>query len=91
MWVEPDRIGLRSRSVGALPVVNAVLARLGFDELVASYLPEPDGRCELAVARVIGCWSATWRFDDGPSTGWVRGRPATTRPFSAWTPARPPR
>ncbi|MGH9266097.1 MAG: IS1634 family transposase [Acidimicrobiales bacterium] len=53
-WVEPGKVELRSRALGALPVVNAVLARLGFDELVASYLPEPDGRCELAAARVIG-------------------------------------
>lgn len=54
VWVEPDTIELRSWSIGALPVVNAVLGRLGFDELVASYLPEPDGRCELAAAPVIG-------------------------------------
>lgn len=53
-WVEPDRLELRSRAVGALPVVNAALRRLGFDELVASYLPEPDGRCELGAASVIG-------------------------------------
>lgn len=53
-WVEPGKIELRSRAVGALPVVNAVLRRLGFDELVASYLPEPDGRCELGAAPVIG-------------------------------------
>ncbi|MGH8917055.1 MAG: IS1634 family transposase, partial [Actinomycetes bacterium] len=53
-WVEADKLGLRPRAVGALPVVNAVLGRLGFEELVASYLPEPDGRCELGAAPVIG-------------------------------------
>lgn len=54
MWVQPERIELSSREVGALPVVNAVLGRLGFDELLAGYLPEPDGRCKLSPARAIG-------------------------------------
>lgn len=54
VWVQPDRIELSSRAVGALPVVNAVLGRLGFDELLAGYLPEPDGRCGLSPARAIG-------------------------------------
>ena len=41
-------------AIGALPVVNAVLDRLGFDELLGSYLPEPDSRCALAPATAIG-------------------------------------
>ena len=52
--VDPAALRVESRAIGALPVVNAVLARLGFDELVASYLPEPDQRCTLEPARAIG-------------------------------------
>ena len=52
--VDPAALRVESRAIGALPVVNAVLARLGFDELVASYLPEPDQRCKLEPARAIG-------------------------------------
>jgi transposase len=37
-----------------VPVVNAVLDRLGFDELLEAYLPEPDPRCSLAPAKAIG-------------------------------------
>jgi transposase len=54
VWVEPDKIEVRSCAIGALPVVNAVLARLGFDELVASYLPEPGPRCGLEAAKALG-------------------------------------
>jgi len=47
--IEVQRVG-----IGALPVLNAVLGRLGFDGLVSSFLPEPDSRCVIAPARVIG-------------------------------------
>ncbi|MHB1533357.1 MAG: IS1634 family transposase [Acidimicrobiales bacterium] len=46
--IEVQRVG-----IGALPVLNAVLGRLGFDELVSSFLPEPDPRCVIAPTRVI--------------------------------------
>ncbi len=46
--VEVSRVG-----IGALPVVNAVLGRLGFDEIVSSLLPEPDRRCALDPARAV--------------------------------------
>ncbi|MGH2867717.1 MAG: IS1634 family transposase [Solirubrobacteraceae bacterium] len=52
--VHPSSIEVRDVAIGALPVVNLVLGRLGFDELVASYLPEPDRRCVIDPARVIG-------------------------------------
>jgi len=54
VWVAPEEIELASRRVSGLPVVNAVLARLGFDELLPSYLPEPDSRCRIPPARAIG-------------------------------------
>ena len=54
VWVDPEKIEVRHVAIGALPVVNAVLDRLGFDELLGSYLPEPDSRCALAPATAIG-------------------------------------
>jgi transposase len=54
VWVAPEEIELVSRRIAGLPVVNAVLERLGFDELVASYLPEPDSRCGTPPSRAIG-------------------------------------
>ncbi len=54
VWVEPEETELSMLRTAGLPVVNGVLARLGFDELLAGYLPEPDPRCELAPERAIG-------------------------------------
>ncbi|MGH9008937.1 MAG: IS1634 family transposase [Acidimicrobiia bacterium] len=54
MWVDPRALGCQSARIGALPVVNAVLSRLGFDELVSSFLPEADARAAIEPARVIG-------------------------------------
>jgi hypothetical protein len=54
VWVDPERIESHTTRLGALPVVNAVLGRLGFDELVSTYLPEPDPRCGLEPAKAIG-------------------------------------
>ena len=52
--VDPSRIEVRRVEIGALPVVNAVLGRLGFDELVSSFLPEPDPRCTIEPWRAVG-------------------------------------
>src|SRR5208283_3425366 len=54
LWVDPVELEVRSGRIGALPVVNAVLFRLGVDQLVAEYLPEPDRRCGLEPARAVG-------------------------------------
>ncbi|MDA8039183.1 MAG: DUF4277 domain-containing protein [Actinomycetota bacterium] len=53
-FVDPEKLEVKRIGVGALPVVNAVLGRLGFDELLSSYLPEPDPRCGLSAARATG-------------------------------------
>jgi transposase len=53
-WIDPACLEVRPVVIGALPVINAVLGRLGFDELVAAFLPEPDPRCVLEPARAIG-------------------------------------
>ncbi|MGH9054772.1 MAG: IS1634 family transposase [Acidimicrobiales bacterium] len=52
--LDPDTIEIERVGIGALPVVNGVLHRLGFDELVGQFLAEPDPRCAIAPARVIG-------------------------------------
>lgn len=52
--VDPTDIEISTEVLAGLPVVNAVLTRLGFDALVESYLPEPDPRCALEPARAIG-------------------------------------
>ena len=54
LLVDPSQIDVHRVGFGALPVVNEVLGRLGFDELVSSFLPEPDPRSVIAPARVIG-------------------------------------
>lgn len=45
---------LRRELIGALPAVNMVLGRLGFDQMMAGCLPVPDARCAMAAAAVIG-------------------------------------
>ena len=52
--VDPAAIEVEHCRLGALPVVNGVLGRLGVDELLARYLPEPDARVGLAPARALG-------------------------------------
>ena len=54
IWADPEKIEVERVGIGALPVVNAVLERLGFEELLSDYLPEPDSRCALAPATAIG-------------------------------------
>jgi transposase len=54
VMVDPAKIEVSRTKIAGLPLVNAVLDRLGFDELVSSHLPEPDPRCGLEPARAIG-------------------------------------
>jgi hypothetical protein len=54
VWVDPERLRLRSERIGGLPVVNAVLDRLGLVDLVASYLDPPDVRRVLPTDTVVG-------------------------------------
>ncbi len=52
--MDPHKIQVKAVGIGALPVVNAVLAHLGFDDLLSDYLPEPDPRCAITPATAIG-------------------------------------
>jgi len=45
---------LESRCLGALPIVNRVLARLRFEELLEDHLPSPDARTKLPDAHALG-------------------------------------
>src|SRR6266851_685896 len=83
--VNPADIEVRAELVAGLPVVSAVLERLGFDELVASYLPEPDPRCELDPALAIGVLVRNLALGRQPLYGlgaWAAGydpaRPSTS-------------
>lgn len=51
--VAVDDLDVHRQLVGALPIVNHILSRLGLDELLAAYLPS-DARHSVAPARVIG-------------------------------------
>ena len=76
MWVDPDRVEIRGQRLAGLPVINAVLDRLGFIDLVASYLAEPDPRCLLPADRVIGVLVANLALGRQPLYGlkdWAQG------------------
>lgn len=45
---------LRSRSLGALPVLQHVLDRLGLDALIEQYVPHVDRRCRIRPATALG-------------------------------------
>ena len=50
----PEQFELRSQSMGALPLLNFFVARMGLAEHLQSYLPRDDARLRLAPAAVIG-------------------------------------
>jgi transposase len=52
--LDPADIEVGTERIAGLPIVNSVLDRLGFDNLVAASLPEPDPRCQIEPARPIG-------------------------------------
>lgn len=49
-----DRFTLASELLGALPVINHFLGRLGIDDLLARYVPSDDARLRLAPATTLG-------------------------------------
>ncbi|CAN5909340.1 hypothetical protein BH23ACT10_BH23ACT10_20660 [soil metagenome] len=53
VWVDPARIATCVERVGGLPVINTVLDRVGFTDLVAAYLAAPDVRCVLPTDQVV--------------------------------------
>ena len=54
MQAQPERFTLRSQRLGALPLINFFLARMGLFEHPQTYLPRDDARLRLAPAAVIG-------------------------------------
>jgi len=50
----PEQFELRSKSMGALPLLGFFLGRMGLAECLQSYLPRDDARLRLAPAAVIG-------------------------------------
>ena len=49
-----ERFGLRAESVGALPIVNHFLARIGADDALGAFVPADDRRLRLAPATALG-------------------------------------
>lgn len=52
--MSPVDLEIHRVEIGALPLVNHLLGRLGFDDLMAAATGEPDRRCVIAPGRVIG-------------------------------------
>lgn len=51
---ETEALTLESQQLGPLPVINAVLARLGVQRLLAAVVPADDRRLKMAPAAVLG-------------------------------------
>ncbi len=54
MQAQPERFTLHSRRMGAFPLLNFFLARMGLFHHLQTYLPRDDARLRLAPAAVIG-------------------------------------
>ena len=52
--MEPEGLELHSETLGALPVVNWFLERLGVEGIVDRFVPHDDARLRLAPSVVIG-------------------------------------
>ncbi|MGH9094364.1 MAG: IS1634 family transposase, partial [Acidimicrobiales bacterium] len=50
---DPDELGLASEVIGGLPIINAVLERLGLPALLRVALPDGDGRVKVPAAGAI--------------------------------------
>lgn len=61
-----DKFTLRSEMLGALPIVNHFLARMGLDEIVGRHLPANDARLRLDPAVVIGVVVRNLTIDHRP-------------------------
>lgn len=49
-----DSLSLESRRLGALPVINHFIARLGLEPLLKRFVPTPDPRTRVSHARALG-------------------------------------
>lgn len=52
--VPVDELGLASRRLGPLPLINHFLERLGIEALLERFVPTPDGRTRVPHARGLG-------------------------------------
>jgi transposase len=51
---DEDQFRLRSEVLGAMPIIDAYLRRLGVGDLFEAFVPGNDGRMKLAPARALG-------------------------------------
>jgi len=73
---EPGGFTLVSHTLGGLPLVNHLLRRLRFDELLARHLPAPDPRAELPPSAALGVLTRNLVLARVPLYGlseWARG------------------
>jgi transposase len=69
---------LASRRLGALPLINHFLDRIGLDEMLTRWLPEPDRRFKLAPAAAIRLLVVNLLVGRAPLYGlgeWAAGYP----------------
>jgi len=50
----PSQFHLETRWIGGLPIINALLQRLGVDALLSQALPAPDVRAKLGPSAALG-------------------------------------
>jgi len=61
-----EEFTLRSETLGALPVINHFLARMGLDDIIERHLPANDARLRLDPATVIGVVVRNLAIDHRP-------------------------
>jgi transposase len=64
-----DPFGLRSELLGALPIVNHFLDRLGIDDALAHHLGPPDARWRVSPAKALGALIRNLVVDHRPLYG----------------------
>ena len=63
---DPEPLTLRTETLGALPIVNHVLDRIGLDAIIDAHLPADDARLRLDPAVVIGLLVRNLTIDHQP-------------------------
>lgn len=73
---EPGGFTLVSHTLGGLPLVNHILRRLRFDDLLQRHLPPPDPRAQLPPSTALGVLTRNLVLARAPLYGlgeWARG------------------
>ena len=71
---------LDTKVVGAFPLVNQILKRLRFDDVLRKHLPPPDPRALLSTRAPSASCFATSSWGASPFTSWGSGLERASRP-----------